>query len=157
MAQTLPDWFILIEHLVTRGGTGYTLPFLAGARAQHLNKTAITLEEVHTLLEEIFHQPVKNEVAELTWCANFDAPVFGLSRIQIPGKVFKSEKTNTDAVVVRQDIIDKWGNSSEDIIKELIRCSEEPIVTGNFSRTSEGTWESFTEDERFRINNLLNV
>ncbi len=40
MEKNYPDWFVLIENWVTRGGIGYTLPFLVGVRTRKSNYQA---------------------------------------------------------------------------------------------------------------------
>lgn len=154
MIHNYPAWFVLIEHWVTRGSTGYTFPFLVGARALCQGRKTATRDEAFILMNEILNQPVTGHVVELTWCADLDAPVFGLSREQIPGQFFNSTVTNKPSIFIRQDILTKWGTSDDNLISNLMDDSEKPITEGHFSRSGK-SWTPFTQSEIFRIMNLL--
>jgi hypothetical protein len=154
MSKKYPDWFILIKHWVDRGGQGYTLPFLVGARLYNKGIHKSTKEEVRKLLEEIFNNPVKGNIIQLTWCNNLSAVIFGLQKEEIPGKQIKSDVTEEDSVFVRNDLL-KFGNNTKEIINNLTEEYWIPIKEGLYSRNIYGNWVELDEDEIFRIDNLL--
>ncbi len=155
MNTNLPDWFVLIEHWVTRGGNGYSLPFLVGARARRNSISNVTEEYTRALLSEIFNNPVKNHVVQIILCANLGVPVFGLSREKIQGKLFHSEITNAPSVFVRQDLLDTWGNSAKEVFNGILGEVKQPIQEGLFSRNFNHTWTPFGETEIEKIDRLL--
>ena len=155
MDTIFPDWLILIKHWVSGGGTGYSLPFLVGARAKNRKLESVTENDARVLLDEIFNYPVKNFIIQVIICPNLGVPVFGILKEQIPGKLFKSTIKNLPSVYVRQDLITKWGNSTDDVINGMVSDSKQPIEHNLFSRTFMQTWAPFSEEEIGRINRLL--
>jgi hypothetical protein len=155
MDKKLPDWFVLIEHWVSRGGNGYSLPFLVGARARHSGVTNITEQYTRTLLDQIFNSPVKNYVVQIILCSNLGVPVFGLSREKIDGKLFQSAITNAPSVFVRRDLLNTWGESTDEVFNGILNEFKQPIQDGLFSRNFDHTWSHFSETELARIERLL--
>lgn len=155
MNEKAPDWFVLIGHWVSRGGNGYSLPFLVGARARNKGDTNVSDEDARILLDEIFNHPVKNHVVQIILCPNLGVPVFGLSREKIQGKLFHSTITNEPSVFVRQDLINTWGESADEVLNGILREAKQPIQEGMFSRNFNHTWSDFSEIELQRINRLL--
>jgi hypothetical protein len=155
MDQKLPDWFVLIEHWVSRGGNGYSVPFLVGARAKHRGITNVTEEYASTLLDEIFNSPIQNQVVQIILCPDLGVPVFGLSREEIHGKLFHSAITNHPSVFVRQDLLNEWGESTDEVFKGILSESRQPIQDSMFSRDFDHTWGRFSETELVRIDRLL--
>ncbi len=155
MNKKTPDWFVLIEHWVSRGGNGYSLPFLVGARARRRGDTDVSEEDARTLLDEIFNNPVKNQVVQIILCPNLGVPVFGLSREKIQGKLFHSTITNEPSVFVRQDLLNTWGESVDEVLNGILSEAKQPIQEGKFSRNFNHTWTPFSEIELQRIDRLL--
>ncbi|MFZ5858428.1 MAG: hypothetical protein ACOYZ6_16505 [Chloroflexota bacterium] len=155
MNQKLHDWFILIEHWVTRGGNGYSLPFLVGATARHRGIVNITEDYAIALLGEIFNYPVNKHVVQIILCPNLGVPVFGLSRHEIQGKLFHSLVNNEPSVFIRQDLLNEWGKSRDEVINGIFDGAKKPIQDGLFSRTFDHTWALFSETEIERIDRLL--
>ncbi len=154
MAIRRPDWLTVIRNWVLRGGTGYTLPFLVGARVIRDGRTEASLDDAIAILDEMFHPQTPSDTLQLTWCPQLDAPVFGLNREQIDGVTIRSIHTQERSVVVRQDIVTRWGNSADKLVGALLDYSRAPIVAGNFSRMDR-SWHPFSEEERQRIERLL--
>lgn len=156
MERNYPDWFVLIENWVTRGGAGYTLPFLVGARARKSNYQA-SLKDARSLLEEMFRNPSPEQTKRilLTFCDDLCAPVFGLYRPQDEGQI---RGDLCDQVFVREDVFERLNvldhNNTEEIIEKLLIHSREAVEQGLFSRTGS-QWTEFTQDEITRIDNLL--
>ena len=73
---------------------------------------------------------------------------------QIDGVTIRSNHTQQPSVVVRQDIVTRWGNSADQLMAALLEYSRAPIAAANFSRMDR-SWHPFSEDERDRIERLL--
>jgi len=156
MNNNWPEWFVLIKYWASWGGTGYTLPFLVGARARWRKMINVTEDDARVLLDEIFNHPIKNFIIQIILCPNLGVPVFGLYKETIPGKLFKSTITDLPSVFVRQDLIYKWGSSVEDVFNGILDEVKQPIQEGLFSRTLSKTWTPFSKEELERIDRLLN-
>jgi len=166
MDRNLPDWLMLIEHWVNRGGIGYTLPFLVGARSLKDNIASPTPNDASNLLKEIFVNPFEYPL-QIIFCGDLQSLVFGLyrrrgvfSRDEQPstqGKMFNSPETNTPSVFVRQDMLDKYGDTSEQLINSIVEDFKDPIIKGIFSRSWDRKWSPLTKDETIRIKNILGL
>jgi hypothetical protein len=153
-----PEWLLLIKHWVKDGiHYGYTFPFLMGARAIQKGITKITPKDARQLIEEIFNPPVSGDVVQIILFPELGVPVFGLYKEPIPGKQFKSSITGLPSVFVRQDLLDKWGDSVEAVISNILNESEKPIQEGLFSRTLDKKWTPFSDMEIENINRLLDI
>ena len=155
MDKKLPDWFVLIEHWVSRGGNGYSLPFLVGARARHRGVTNVTEEDARALLDEIFNIPVENQVVQIILCTDLGVPVFGLSKEKLQGKLFHSAISDAPSVFVRQDLLNTWGESVDEVFNGILSEFRQPIQEALFSRDFDHTWTPFSEIELERIDRLL--
>lgn len=156
--QELPEWLLLIKYWVAGGAhNGYTFPFLMGARAKQKGIEKVTQKDARQLINEIFNQPVSGYIVQIILCPDLGVPVFGLYREQIQGNLFKSLVTNLPSVFIRQDLLDKWGDSVESVISNILNESEKPIQEGLFSRTFDRKWTQFNDMEIERINRLLKI
>jgi hypothetical protein len=152
-----PDWLLLIQHWVRGGGTGYSVPFLVGARALSRGFDSASLNCARELLEEMLNPMGRHPTLELTWCRNLDVPVFGISRESIPGVTLASEHTGAPSVIVRSDIRELWGDTRHSIMAGLIDHAAVPIAAGHFSRTWDQSWTPFADEEKSRITNILSM
>ena len=156
MDNNQSDWFVLIEHWVAGGShNGYTLPFLVGARARKRGTTNVTEQYARALLSEIFNSPIKNHIIQIILCPDLGVPVFGLYREEIKGKPFYSALTSAQSVFVRHDLLNKWGDTTQEVFKGILSEAKQPIQEGLFSRTFNQTWTHFSEMELERIDRLL--
>ena len=72
MASQQPDWLTIIRHWALRGGTGYTVPFLVGARLLREGKTEASLDDARAVLDELFSPRTTTDTLQLTWCPQLD-------------------------------------------------------------------------------------
>jgi hypothetical protein len=152
--MSTPDWLVLIRHWTHRN-VGYALPFLVGARARLAGQSVVTEQDALKLLDEMFNPPADSDVLQLIWCDNLAAPVFGLKKHQIPGIEFASRLSGRPSILVRSDLVAKWGDKVEDVANGVVTECKDSIGQQLFSRTWRKTWEDFTEEEAQRIDNLL--
>ena len=157
MARDEPDWLVLIAHWCTRGGTGYSLPFLLAARQMREGWPFITVENARNMLAEMFRPAVVRKPLSLTWCPDLDVPVFDLGDDLIRGIVLSSPHTSEPSLFVRQDIVERWSDTAESLEAGLLAHAEKPIVSGRVSRTWEREWAPLSQDESTRIRNLLHL
>jgi hypothetical protein len=149
-----PDWFVLIEHWVSLGGNGYSLPFLVGARAS-IKGEKPTLNCAHSLLEEIFTNSMVEKRILITFCPNLGIPIFGLYRKRDIGEI---EGHWCEQVFIRTDVFEHLNISDSANMAEITGClleyGKEPIRKELYSRRGQN-WVKFTNQEVERIHNLL--
>ena len=122
------------------GQYGITLPFLVGALAR-LRHEEPSVENIRGLLQEIVANPFPGYVTEVRWCAQVDAPVFSISRLNNSGQMpFKSHLANSRGEVslgFSQDLQSMFGlncNGSSDCLEKLVVHAASPVESGRFSR-----------------------
>lgn len=167
MERANPDWLLLIRHWVGQGGTGYTLPFLVGARSLKNGMASPTLDDARTLLEEIFSHQFENYTIQLLFCQNLQCLVFGLypsargflgdDHTPSQGKYYSASKSNLHAVLVRNEITERYGNTINELVENIVSDFKEQIADGNFSRSYDKKWSPFPRDQIFRIKDVLGL
>lgn len=143
-----PLWFRLIERWVPEhmGQTGITLPFLAGAIARQRGVRSVSVDELHSLMQQLIDSPVNGFAVSVSRCPNIKAPVLSMSSVSkampFDGCVFLD--TNENPVLGFscnvQSSLGGFGSSNPgECLERLISDAAPHCSIGNFSRRFNDT------------------
>jgi hypothetical protein len=166
MEQVMPDWLMLIKHWTDRNGTGYTLPFLLGARYLKEGNSSPSLDDARDLLQEIFIHPFERYTIQAIFCNDLQTLVFGMYRSSpffrhdhptTNGIFFNNPETQRPSIFIRQDMVDKYGSTLEQLTTNIVDDFAHHIINCEFSRSRNKIWSPLTSDETTRIKNILGI
>jgi hypothetical protein len=128
---------------------------LVGARARHRGNTQVAEVYARALLQETFNEPITNFIVHIILCPNLGVPVLGRRREIIPCKFFNCAVTIKSSIFVRQNLMDRWGNITEEVFSGHLNSDvKQAINEGGFSRRAY-KWMLFDDMDLGRIDRLL--